>query len=595
MDGDRTYWLRHRNLALTRRRLLGASFTGAAGVAGLALAGCGGSSNSGKSGTPALAPSPSSSAAAAAPKRGGTWRTYMAGDPTNLDPYAGTALPKDQAVAYVYSRLFRFKSGPGIDPGAYSMDPDLAQSMEISPDGLKYVVKLRPNVKWQAPISRTFDADDVVYSWKRYIGQVSGTPAGVSASALNGYLDSVVAVDPLTVQFNMKTPRGQFMTSEDKFLIIMPRETGSAFNPSQRLVGTGPWIFDSYVAGSLLKYRRNPEWHLGPDRPYFDTVEVNIIPEYATRLNQFLAGRIDEVDVTGNDLKHASETLTGMQLFVGEAELPNSILAFSAGSNPWSDPRVRKAISMSLDRDAMLDAAYNLKEIEKLNLGTKRRWNNDVGSYDTSYWLDPQAKYQAKSSDPKITPDNQKSFAYSPTDAKSLLSAAGQASGFKTKLYTTSSRYGEAYNIQTQLIQQYAAAIGVQLDLTDVDYNSVFITQIVVQKKFDGILHIPRRTGVRGQFEGYYLPGQIANYDQLNDTTLNGMINDMLKEADTEAARLKVLNLQNYTNDKMYYVPTQLGAAGGYVGYAPGVQNVLTYRVKGNDQGNETIPYYWRA
>jgi ABC-type transport system substrate-binding protein len=249
---------------------------------------------------------------------------------------------------------------------------------------------------------------------------------------------------------------------------------------------------------------------------------------------------------------------------------------------------------MSLDRDAMLDAAYNLKDIEKLNLGAKRRWNNDMSSFEAAFWLDPQGKFQIKPSDPKITDDNKKSFAYNPGDAKKLLEAAGQGSGFKLKLHTATARYGEAYNILSQLVQQYVGQIGIQCELADEDYASVFVTKTALGS-FDGMAHIPRGSGPRSQFELYYLPGGIRNNAKVADTVLEGRVRDMLAERDGEKARVQMLDLQNYTNDKMYYVPMQLGASGIYIGYQPNIKNALTYQVNVYDQGNETIPHYWKG
>lgn len=606
---ETNYWKRLAARRLSRRTTLRYA-AGASAAGGLALAGCGDDDDSGKSPTAAATQasggsspaaggaSPAASPAAAKPKKGGTWRLAMNGDPTNLDPMVGTALPTHQTAGFVYSKLFRFKAGPGIDPGAYSMEPDLAESMTVSPDGLKYTVKLKSNAKWHPPVSRAVDADDVVFSWKRYVGQIQGFPAAPGAASMNLYLGNVEATDPKTVVFTMKEPRGEFLASENKWLWIMPKETGTAFNPAQKLVGTGPFLFESYVpgAGGSIKFKRNPEWHLGPEAPYFDAVEVAIVPEYTTRLQQFLAGRLDTVDLLGQDIQRALDTVKGMQLYVGGAELPNSQISpsdWSGGTVPWKDARVRKAISMALDRNSMLDAAYNLKDLEKLNIGAKRVWNNDVAAADASFWLDPQAKFQAKPSDEKMTADNVKAFAYNPAEAKKLLEAAG-ATNFKAKLYTTSSRYGNAFNTLTELTQQYLSQIGLQIEIADVDYSSVYITQIVVNKQFEGLLHIPRRTGVRGQFETYR-PGGVSNYSKIADQTLNDMITKMYQEADPEKARQQVLKLQNYTNDKMYSIPMQLGAAGGFIGYQPGLNNVKDYQVNGQDWGQECVPYYWRA
>src|SRR5690606_21368361 len=122
------------------------------------------------------------------------------------------------------------------------------------------------------------------------------------------------------------------------------------------------------------------------------------IPEYAARLNQFQAGQIDELtNIQGIDLGRAADALPGIQVYVGLAELANSVLTFpeiQTTDQPWGDPRVRRAVSMALNRDDMLEAAFNLSDIEALGYPVERRWNTDTASFDAAYWLDPKREYQ---------------------------------------------------------------------------------------------------------------------------------------------------------------------------------------------------------
>jgi peptide/nickel transport system substrate-binding protein len=603
MGRELNYWMRK---PLTRRRVLGAA-GGGAGLAALSVAGCGdddeepaptqapASSPAGGATSPAASPTQ----AAATPKRGGVFRTYLQGDPAYVDPYAGAAFGAATAYNYVYSYLMRVKTGPGIDATLQELEPDLARSVKVSEDGLTYTVELNTRAKWHPPVSRPIHADDVIFSWERFNGRIGGGPPTNPSAAANDYIESITKIDASTISFKLKTPRGNFLSIQNAFIAIMPKEAGTAFNPAQQMVGTGPWMWDSYQVGSVIKLKRNPEWHFGPEAPYFDSVEINIIPEYATRLNQFFGGNIDDIDITGNDLARGLDTVKGMQVFVGESGLPASYITFDgrpgAANAPWRDPRVRKAISMALDRDAMLDAAYNLKEIEKLNIGAKRRWNNDVASLETPYWLDPQGKVQFKSSDPKMTADNIKSFVYSPADAKKLLEAAGHANGFKTQLHTTPTQYGAAFNTLTELVQQYCAEIGVELELVADDYSSVYVNRIARQGEFDGLAHIPRGAGALSQFDIYYFPNGIRWNARVDDATVRDMITKMMQERDVEKTRLAVINLQQYLNDKMYLVPMQLGASGIYTGYQPNIRNALDYQVTNNTQGARTAPYLWKA
>ncbi|MCC7366142.1 MAG: hypothetical protein IT303_17385 [Dehalococcoidia bacterium] len=281
------------------------------------------------------------------------------------------------------------------------------------------------------------------------------------------------------------------------------------------------------------------------------------------------------------------------------ASLPNSYISFQgadlAPNAPWRDPRVRQAVSMALDRDAMLDAAYNMKDIEKLGFTIDRVYNNEISGWEKPYWLDPTGKYQAKSDDPKITSANQAAFKYDPAGAKKMLEAAGYKDGFKTSLHTTAGRYGTAYDLLTELIQNYCGQVGIELDLKVEDYAAVFQPITAVKGEFDGLAHIPRGPGARGNLESYYLPGGTRNNARINDQVLADRIRAMLANRDGEAARKEMLNIQNYLNEKMYLVPMQLGAAGDYVGFSATVRGVNDYRVVNFDQPNETVPYYYKA
>ncbi len=582
-----------------RRRVLQTGAIGAAALP-LGLAACGDDEEEAPSPTPAgqtpaagATPTPTE-----APRRGGVWRIAMAGDPSALDPMQGTALPTHQLAGFVYSGLFRYKAGPGVDPTTYEVEPDAAEGFE-TPDGIEYIVKLKPNVRFHPPVDRLMDAEDVVFSWRRLIGEIPGFAGAPYAATPKAYIDRIEAVDARTVRFRLKAPRGDLFSYENKWYWVMPKETGTAFDPTKQLVGSGPWIFESYTPGSVIKLRRNDRWHFGPDVPYMDAVEIYIIPEYATRFQQFLAGRLDYVDVFASDIERLRSGNPSAKLLRALAELPVTIIAFSTVQNPsepWSDPRVRKALSMSLDRDAMLDAAYDFRNLERFGIeGLKRVWNNEIPAQDRAYWLDPKGEFRFAEADPQITAANKQAFAYDPAEAKKLLEAAGLPNGFEADLFTTTARYGQAFNTVTELIQQYAAQVGIDLTIRDVDYSSVYITQIVVQKNFRGLLHIPKRTGILANLRGYFVPGEIANYGKIQDQTLIDGVAAIERTLDREEARRKVLEFQNFANERMYIIPLPVGALGAFVAVQGNVRNADVYQVPGQGWGTEVVPYLWKA
>lgn len=586
-----------RGRAWTRRRLLQAGAAGAASLP-LVLTACGDDEEEPEATTPGATPTPAAATPTETPRRGGVWRIAMPGDPSALDPMQGTALPTHQLAGFVYSGLFRYRAGPGVDPTTYEVEPDAAEGFETV-DGLEYIVKLKPNVRFHPPVDRVMDAEDVVFSWKRLIGEITGFPGAPYASTPKQYIDRIEAVDSHTVRFRLKNPRGDLFSYENKWYWVMPKETGQAFDPTKQLVGSGPWIFESYAPGSVIKLRRNDRWHFGPEVPYMDAVEIYIIPEYATRFQQFLAGRLDYVDVFAADIERLRSGNPSAKLLRALAELPVTIVAFSTVQNPsepWGDPRVRKALSMSFDRDAMLDAAYDFRNLEKLGVqGLSRLWNNDIPAQDRAYWLDPKGEFRFASGDPVITPENKRAFSYDPAEAKRLLAAAGLGDGFKADLFTTTARYGQAFNTVTELVQQYAAQVGIDLTIRDVDYSSVYITQIVVQKNFRGLLHIPKRTGILANLRGYYVPGEIANYGKIQDQALIDGIASIERTLDRGEARRKVLEFQNLANERMYIIPMPVGALGAFVAVQGNVRNAELYQVPGQGWGTEVVPYLWKA
>src|SRR5262249_23995044 len=151
---------------------------------------------------------------------------------------------------------------------------------------------------------------------------------------------------------------------------------------SKQVVGTGPWIVDK-IDPSVVEFRRNPDWHLGPDRPYMDRVQQYVIPEYATVLTQFLSGNLDYMSgVSTADVGRVQQNVKGVQFKVipGGSSTPLTVLSFSTKDSkaPWTDPRVRHALSMGVDRDALTEAAYSVKGLSSAGINVSTGWNNFV-------------------------------------------------------------------------------------------------------------------------------------------------------------------------------------------------------------------------
>ena len=260
-------------------------------------------------------PAVSTPAAAGQPKRGGTFNIAAAGNPPDMDPFASGSEAASLFASYTYSRLFMLNSGPGVPKGSLDTVGDAAESAQVSADGLTYTIKLRNNVRWHAPLDRNMTADDVVFSWTRFSGNAPGSTPSTRLVNLM-MVSSVTAADPLTVVWKLKEPYPFFLArlADPKTFFIMPKETGTGFDPSQKVVGSGPWVLQEYQPNTVIKFARHTGWHFGPELPYFDNIVVNIIPTYATQLSQFQAGNLDTVNVAGTDLNTLEDRVPGVQI-----------------------------------------------------------------------------------------------------------------------------------------------------------------------------------------------------------------------------------------------------------------------------------------
>ncbi len=523
--------------------------------------------------------------ASTGPRRGGTFSSLAAADPPSLDPYASGSQGQAEFSAFSYSRLFMLKAGPGVPRGSLEVVPDAAESVDVSPDGLTYTVRLRKNVAFHPPLDRAMTAEDVVFSWNRLTGKLPGTTPSVRAEDIQ-MVESVTAVDQYTVAFRLKNPYPFFLQklADPKVFFLMPKETGTAFNPAEKVVGSGPWVLQEFVPGRLARFKRHPSWHLGPERPYIDEVVINVVPEYATQLSQFLGGNLDWAVVQGLDLKRVADTVKGVQIYE-RPPYPLSVLNFSPRESRWEDPRLRWAVSMALDRDAMVDAAYGLKELEAQGFKVNRYWHTHIPAAFSEYWVDPKGS--------ELDPEAARYLQYNPEEARRLIQQAG--GGFSTELHfaAANSRYGEPYRIMSELIVQYLGRVGINVRAVEEDYNSVFIPQ-TARGEFNGLMWIPQtRVDPFAYLETQYLITTNKIYGRWNDPPLRDRVRQIQALVDPDRLRREIRAIQSDLLKRMYVMPMQYGAGPTFVVYQPWVRNAVDYQTFGQGWPSECLPYYW--
>ena len=346
------------------------------------------------------------------PRRGGILNAALAGDPPSLDMHQEQTFMVAQPMGPVYNNLIVF------DPHNYpQIIGDLAKSWTVSDDYLTYNFILHEGVKFHDGSELT--AADVKASWDRIVFP----PEGVVSPRRSNYpmIKSIEVPDGLTVIFRLHYPSPSFLTSmahPANFIYAKKYLDADPHYYKNQTVGTGPFKLKNYVRGSVIELERNPNyWKKG--FPYLDGIKYFIIKDDGARAKAIRAGRVDvELRFLPPGEVDAIKAQMGDKVVVAA---PRNIGAFGVTINvdkkPFDDERVRKALSLALDR---YDMAKTLSPITNLDT---------VGGLthpDTPWGLNPE-ELQAL---PGFGTDHEANL----REAKRLLAEAGYPNGFKTVL-----------------------------------------------------------------------------------------------------------------------------------------------------------------
>jgi peptide/nickel transport system substrate-binding protein len=286
--------------------------------------------------------------AADTPRRGGVLLAAIGADPPSLDPHQESTFANIQLVAPLYSTLLQ------MDPlDSSKIIGDAGSEWKTSPDGLTVTVKVRPNIKFHD--GSTMTSADVKATYDKIVFP----PKGVRSSRLAHYkaVAAIEAPDPATVVFKLKHPSAAFVANlASPWNVIFPEKYLDK-DPNHfktNVVGSGPFKFKSYVRGATFEGERNPDYFI-KDRPYLDGYKFYISPETSVRAAALRSGRAhiefrglpqSEVDAIK---KHLGDKIT-----VQEAPTPGWwAIAFNNKVKPFDDVRVRKALTLAIDRHTM--------------------------------------------------------------------------------------------------------------------------------------------------------------------------------------------------------------------------------------------------
>jgi ABC-type transport system substrate-binding protein len=415
MEGN--YWSRVLHGRVSRRRALTA--TGAATLGAAFLAACGG----GDDDKPALDESglvtlPKDESKAG--KAGGVMPWNHGALEFVLDPSRAPSFTSWGMIGPVYSSLMKFGRAVGSRPTPEVITGDAVTSWETTPDGLSITFKLRPNHKFdpRPPTNgRAMTAQDVKWSYDRTesISPLSG--AFFRSAGPSGVVQSLTAIDNETFTIRLAEPDSSVTELLSYgYLYISPIEAENGFDPRGEARGSGPYRLEKFEPGIRAEFRKNPDWYV-KDRPFLDGIDKTFINtrEQASLEAQFAAKQLWFFSGTPQDtlrLKDANPNLLMRQAWtrLGPGGYPLNVGTYFA-----NEPRLRRAASMVIDRDALIEAVYNTNVWTDRGLDVPLIWDGHMSS-NAATWIDPKSDDLGAGA---------KWFQYNPAEAKKLMDAAG--------------------------------------------------------------------------------------------------------------------------------------------------------------------------
>ena len=363
----------------------------------------------------------------------------------------------DATQTTIFDQLVTFK------PGTTEIIPALATEWEISDDGLTYTLNLRENVPFHTTEyfhpTRTFNADDVLWTFNRALDKEhplhDSSPVGYpyfEAMDIKNSIQSIEKIDDYTIQFNLKTPDAAFLRNLAMgFASIYSKEYGEqlvADNKTDQLntlpIGTGPFQFRRYVKDAQIRYQANPDYFRG--KPEIDNLIYSINTDSSVRIQKL---KNNECQISlYPPITDIPELKKDNNLQVKEIDaLLTTYVSLNTLHPPLDNPKVRQAINLAIDTNAINKALYDGAATDAVN-----PYPPTMLGYNTS--IEP--------------------WGYDPEKAKELLDKAG-VKDTNITLYTRNGSSATIPNaaLASQMIQADLAKVGINVTIRTFEFGEL--------------------------------------------------------------------------------------------------------------------------
>jgi oligopeptide transport system substrate-binding protein len=395
-----------------------------------------------------IAAVPASTPAFAQAKQGGEMTVTFKDDLITLDPAIGYDWKNWSVIKSVFDGLMDYK------PGTTELVPDLAESYEVSDDGLTYTFKLRQGVKFHN--GREMTAADVKYSLERTCNPATQSPGVGYYTALKGFEDfqagkaqelaGVQAVDDHTIKIELSRPDATLLhVMALNFSFVVPKEEIEAAGPDfgHKPVGTGAFKVAEWTSGQSIVLERHTEY-FKEGLPKLDRITFQIGQEPVVNLLRLQRG---EIDIPGDGVPPAkfvevmNDPTWKEQVIVAE-QLQTSYVTMNVNIPPFDKVAVRQAVNMAINKDRVVQIINNRA------IPANQPLPPAMPGYDPSF----------------------KGYPYDVEGAKAKLKEAGLEGGFETDLFVANT---DPQPRIAQAIQQDLAAIGIKANLKNLDQGNV--------------------------------------------------------------------------------------------------------------------------
>jgi len=391
------------------------------------------------------------------------------GSPEGFDPAlytSGTTF--DASSRQVYNKLVEFERGTTV------IGPALAESYEISEDGLEYTFHLRPGVKFHTTEyftpTRDLNADDVIFSFDRqrlednpYNKVSGGTWEYFGGMSMPDLISVIEKVDDMTVKFVLNRPEAPMIANLGMdFASILSKEYADAMLEAgtpemlnQQPIGTGPFKFVAYQKDAVIRYQAHEGYWAG--MADIDNLVFAITTDASVRYQKVKAGECHVMPYPNPADIEAMTADADIELLQQEG-LNVGYLAYNTMIAPYDNVNVRKALNMAIDKQAILDAVFQGSGKAAKNPIPPTIWSYNQATVDDSY--DPEA-------------------------AKAMLAAEG-VENLKMKIWAMPVQrpYNPNARRMAEVMQEDFAKIGVEVEI--VSYEWAEYLELSKDKDRDG-------------------------------------------------------------------------------------------------------------